>query len=85
MADAVASAPDPGNLGGTRDGTVSAFDDAAGVGSVTGDDGTEVPFHCVAVADGSRSIAEGTPVTYRIVAGHGGRWEAAEVSPRPGA
>lgn len=70
---------------GTLRGTVTAFDDAAGLGTVTGDDGAELPFHCVAVADGSRTIAVGTTVEYRAVARHRGRWEADVVSPRGGA
>lgn len=81
MTVGTAPAPDHGDPGRTRTGTVAAFDDPAGVGTLTGDDGTEVPFHCVTIADGSRSIAAGTRVSYRVVPGHGGRWEAAEVSP----
>lgn len=57
-------------------GTVVDFDEMRGWGAVRGDDGVERFFHCTAVADGSRTIAVGTPVLYREVPGHGGRWEA---------
>ena len=63
-------------------GTVTEFDDAAGVGAITGDAGTERFFHCTAIADGSRTIAVGTDVTFDVVPGHLGRWEAADVRPR---
>lgn len=67
-------------------GTVTAFDDPRGIGTVTTDDGRELLFHCAAIADGSRSIAEGTPVLVEVVAGLPGRWEAATVRavPPPG-
>jgi cold shock CspA family protein len=65
------------------EGVVVSFDERAGWGSVRGDDGGELFFHCTAVADGSRTIAEGTRVSYRVVAGHRGRWEAAALEPRP--
>lgn len=60
-------------------GVVSDFDDDAGWGTVTADDGGSFPFHCTAVADGSRSIAPGTTVAFRPVPGHHGRWEATEL------
>jgi cold shock CspA family protein len=60
-------------------GTVTAFDDPRGIGTVTTDDGRVLLFHCTAVADGTRTIAEGTPVVVEVVAGLPGRWEAAAV------
>lgn len=63
-------------------GVVAAFDDAVGWGMVRTDDGAEYGFHCTAIADGSRTIPVGTAVTFDLVAGHRGRWEAAGVSPR---
>ncbi len=66
----------------TSSGLVAHFDDRAGWGSVRGDDGQELFFHCTAVADGSRTISEGTPVDYEVVAGHLGRWEAWALRPR---
>lgn len=68
-------------------GTVIDFDDAKGWGHVRDDSSsreggtTERFLHCTAIADGSRSIAVGTRVTYRLVAGRQGRWEAADVRP----
>jgi cold shock CspA family protein len=67
--------------GPTRQGVVADFDDAAGLGTVAGDEGGTWTFHCTAVADGSRTIAAGTAITFREVPGHLGRWEAAELRP----
>lgn len=63
-------------------GTVTAFDEAVGLGTVTGDDGTAHPFHCTAIADGSRTITVGTAVRFEVVAGRQGQWEATAVAPR---
>jgi cold shock CspA family protein len=62
-------------------GTVTAFDDEAGVGIVTAEDGTEHPFHCTQIADGTRRIAVGAAVTFALIAKLG-RWEAAAVAER---
>jgi len=62
-------------------GTVTEFDAARGWGAVTDDDGTRAEFHCTQIADGSRSIAVGTAVRYRLAPGHLGRWEAAAIRP----
>jgi cold shock CspA family protein len=62
---------------------VVAFDEARGWGAVRGDDGRELFFHCTAVADGSRRIAVGAAVGYRVVPGHLGRWEASDLEPLP--
>ena len=67
---------------GTRVGSVSAFDDHRGLGEITVDDGTVLPFHCTAIADGSRTIEAGAPVRFDVVAGRLGRWEASSVAPR---
>jgi cold shock CspA family protein len=63
-------------------GTVTEFDDPRGIGTVTTEDGRTLLFHCTAVADGTRTIAEGTPVVVAVVAGLPGRWEAASVRAR---
>ena len=46
-------------------GVVVAFDAAAGLGSVAAPDGATYLFHCVEIADGSRSIDVGTEVSFR--------------------
>lgn len=65
----------------TRRGTVTAFDDHAGHGTVAVEGGDEVFFHCTAIADGSRTIDVGTVVDLRVVAGRLGRWEGADLRP----
>jgi len=40
-----------------------------------------VPFHCTAIADGSRAIAVGAAVAFRLVTGPIGIEEAAELRP----
>ena len=67
-------------MAGSR-GTVREFDDAKGWGTVTGEDGTDLFFHCTAIADGTRTIAAGTTVTYEVVAGRQGRYEASGLTP----
>ncbi len=57
-------------------GRVVEFDDHVGTGTVEGEDGTRLFFHCVAIADGSRRIDVGTAVTYDVVPGRLGRYEA---------
>jgi CspA family cold shock protein len=63
-------------------GVVQEFDEEKGFGTVAGEDGRELFFHCTAIAGGSRTIETGTRVMFEVVAGHLGRWEAANVTPR---
>ena len=63
-------------------GTVTSFDEPRGLGEITAEDGTTYPFHCTAIADGSRTIAEGAPVRFEVVPGRLGRWEAGRIEPR---
>jgi cold shock CspA family protein len=65
---------------GDQYGTVTEFDAARGWGAVTGDDGRRAEFHCTQIADGSRAIAVGTAVRYRLEPGHLGRWEASAIT-----
>lgn len=60
-------------------GVVASFDEDAGLGTIRGDDGRELPFHCTQLRDGSRAVAVGTAVAFEVVPGHLGRWEAARV------
>lgn len=62
-------------------GLVVAFDEARGLGVVRADGGGEVPFHCTAIADGTRTIAVGRAVRFRVVPGRLGRWEADALAP----
>lgn len=62
-------------------GTVTEFDDPKGWGTVTADDGAEHFFHCSAIADGTRTIGVGVSVTFDVVPGRLGRWEAANLAP----
>ncbi|HEX7169021.1 MAG TPA: cold shock domain-containing protein [Acidimicrobiales bacterium] len=63
-------------------GRVVDWDEHAGFGTIEADDGTSYFFHCTTLADGSRTIDVGTGVTFDVVAGHLGRWEAARVEKR---
>ena len=60
-------------------GVILAFDDAAGLGEVERDDGIRFPFHCIEIADGTRTIAVGTSVTFTMLCKLG-RYEAARIS-----
>jgi cold shock CspA family protein len=60
-------------------GTVAAFDEHAGFGTVRAEDGRELFFHCTQLTSGTRRIDVGAIVRFEIVAGHLGRWEAARV------
>ena len=64
----------------TREGKVVSFDAPRGLGVVVDDDGTDFPFHCTAIADGTRTIEPGTRVRFEVAPGLG-RWEAAALEP----
>lgn len=65
---------------GAGGGVVATFDKAAGLGTITGDDGKPYGFHCTAIADGTRDIEVGKQVTFSIVAGHNGKLEATQIN-----
>jgi CspA family cold shock protein len=46
-------------------GTVTEFDEAVGLGTITADDGTAYAFHCIEIADGTRTIEVGRRVEFR--------------------
>ena len=64
-------------------GAVSAFDEHVGLGEVITADGAVHPFHCTAIADGTRRIEVGAAVVVDIVAGHLGQWEASRLVVAP--
>jgi cold shock CspA family protein len=67
---------------GHERGVVSSFDDDAGLGTITADDGTTFAFHCAAIADGTRTIEVNTKVDFERRPAHHGTWEAAAITPR---
>lgn len=61
-------------------GVVAAFDAERGLGEVELADGRRYSFHCVEIADGSRTIAVGARVAFELVP-RLGRLEAAHLEP----
>ena len=59
---------------------VVAFDDHKGYGTVRATDGQDLFFHCTAIADGTRTIAAGTTVTFTVADGRLGP-EATDLRP----
>jgi cold shock CspA family protein len=66
----------------TAAGTVTAFDEHGGYGTVSDAAGTEWTFHCTAIADDTRSIEVGAVVEFDVVPGRMGHWEATNLRPR---
>lgn len=56
-----------------------AFDVRRGLGTVQGDDGSRLDFHCTRIVDGTRTIPVGEPVRFAVIPGTRGRWEADRV------
>lgn len=61
-------------------GVVSEWDEHGGYGTIRADDGRDLFFHCTALVDGSRTTEIGQRVTFEVVPGRLGRWEAAEIA-----
>lgn len=67
-------------------GRVESFDVERGLGTVRPDGpegGEPLPFHCTAIAGGSRTIDVGRQVAYAKMPGPAGRWWATHVTPLP--
>jgi cold shock CspA family protein len=62
-------------------GTVIAFDAHAGLGEIEAESGSRYPFHCTAIADGTRDIPVGVAVEFAAAPGAAGRWEATSIQP----
>ena len=74
------SGPGAGREAVRRAGTVVEFDEAVGLGLVgTPGAGGRFRFHCTQIADGTRSTPVGAEVTFVVVPGRGGQWEAGDV------
>lgn len=63
-------------------GIVERFDVEVGLGTITAETGDAWDFHCTTIADGTRTIQVGAPVSFLISAGGPGRWEAFAVTAR---
>jgi cold shock CspA family protein len=63
-------------------GRVIAFDEHVGLGEVESDDGQQYLFHCVEIADGSRTIEIGAAVEFELMLKLG-RFEASRLRPAP--
>lgn len=61
-------------------GRIVAFSDDAGFGTVETPDGQRYFFHCTQIADGSRTIDVDIPVSFDVMPGHLGQWEATSIS-----
>ena len=62
-------------------GAVTAFDAEAGLGEIVSEGGARFVFHCIEIADGSRTIDVGAAVDFAQLAKFG-RYEAADIRPR---
>jgi len=69
-----------GSLVAAHDGAVVEFAADAGLGVVEDSAGRRYPFHCTAIADGTRSIEVGAAVRFSVAPGHGGRLEARDLT-----
>lgn len=61
------------------EGRVAAFDEQVGLGEILVADGSVVPFHCIEITDGTRTVDVGCPVTFRVAARRPGTFEAVEI------
>jgi cold shock CspA family protein len=61
------------------DGVIAEFDEHAGLGVVSTPAGDRYGFHCTQIAGGGRTIAVGAAVTFAVIPGRGGKWEAGDV------
>ena len=60
-------------------GRVVSFDEYVGLGEIESSDGGRYPFHCIELADGSRTINPGAAVQFSVLCKLG-RYEAATIS-----
>jgi cold shock CspA family protein len=59
-------------------GFVATFDERRGLGTIRADD-VDYSFHCTRIADGSRTVRTGQAVTFAVVPGRLGDWEAVAI------
>ena len=65
------------------DGIVDEFDEHAGLGTVATSAGDRYGFHCTQIAGGTRTIPVGACVSFVVIPGRGGRWEAGDIRVQP--
>lgn len=63
----------------TFTGFVTQFDSHIGLGQIVLEDGRELPFHCVHIADGSREIDEHQKVSFELFFHPRNRFEAKNI------
>jgi cold shock CspA family protein len=61
-------------------GVVTVWDEHGGYGTIRAEDGAEHPFHCTQLVDGTRTTEVGRRVTFEVVPGRLGRWEATKIA-----
>lgn len=61
-------------------GVVTSFSDRVGLGTVTSAVGGAFDFHCIEIADGTRTIDVGAKVTFTLLARFG-TWQAGSIAP----
>lgn len=61
-------------------GRIATFDEFAGRGEIEARGGMHFPFHCTAIADGTRTVAADAPVRFRLVPGPLGALEATAIT-----
>jgi hypothetical protein len=71
---------DKAEIGLHLDGVVTQFDDFVALGEITDSSGRQWPFHCVSIADGTRSIEVGAQVQFET-AWRVARVEAVDIRP----
>lgn len=65
------------------EGVVDEFDEHVGLGTVSTLAGDRYGFHCTQIAGGTRTIAVGASVSFVVIPGRGGRWEAGDIRVEP--
>ena len=62
---------------------MEAFDSHACLGTIVDSAERRWPFQCTALADGSREVEPGTPVSFVVARRHGGTFEADRIATLP--
>ena len=82
MAEAVRFPEGFARLLAERSGRVEQYLSSTGLGEVSDESGLRYPFHCTAIANGTREIPDGQPVRFVLRTARGGRLEADAITNR---